>query len=239
MTTHAVDNSSKIDNCSKETNGIPRKISQMEPWIGEEEKNAVMRYLDSGGWLTEFGQTRNFEQMIADYVGSKYAIAVNNGTVSLTVAAMSLGIGHDDEVIVPDFTMIASPNSIVLAGAKPVFVDISRENLCMDLDLLENAISPKTKAIMFVSMNGRYTDMKRLKSIADNHNLFVIEDAAQSLGSKCGGKSLGTYGDIGSYSFSSPKIITTGQGGVLVMDDDNFCRRIKMIKDFGVSERRR
>jgi len=211
------------------------RINQMEPWIGEEEKLAMIEYLDSGGWLTEFKRTREFEQVIADYVGSKYAIAVSNGTVSLTVAAMALGIGRDDEVIIPDYTMIASANSIVLAGATPVFIDIDRENLCLDLKLLEEAFTPKTKAVMFVSMNGRYTDMKKLLSIVNRYNLFLIEDAAQSLGSKCQGKHLGTFGDVGSFSFSSPKIITTGQGGVLVTDDDQLYNRIKMIKDFGRS----
>jgi len=207
----------------------------MEPWIGEEEKLAMIEYLDSGGWLTEFKRTREFEQMIAEYVGSKYAVAVNNGTVSLTMAAMALGIGRDDEIIVPDYTMIASTNSIVLAGAKPVLIDIDRENLCLDLDLLDETITPKTKAVMFVSVNGRYTDMKKLLSIVDRYNLFLIEDAAQSLGSKCRGKHLGTFGDVGSFSFSSPKIITTGQGGVLVTDDDQLYSRMKMIKDFGRS----
>lgn len=207
----------------------------MEPWIGEEEKLAIIEYLDSGGWLTEFKRTREFEQMIAEYVGSKYAAAVNNGTVSLTVAAMALGIGRDDEVIIPDYTMIASANSIVLAGAKPVFIDIDRKNLCLDLELLEEAITSKTKAVMFVSMDGRYTDMKKLLSIIDRYNLFLIEDAAQSLGSKCQGKHLGTFGDVGSFSFSPPKIITTGQGGVLVTEDDQLHSRMKMIKDFGRS----
>jgi len=207
----------------------------MEPWIGEEEKLAIIEYLDSGGWLTEFKRTQEFEQMIAEYVGSKYAVAVNNGTVSLTVAAMALGIGRDDEVIIPDYTMIASANSIVLAGAKPVFIDIDRKNLCLDLELLEEAITSKTKAVMFVSINGRYTDMKKLLSIIDRYNLFLIEDAAQSLGSKCQGKHLGTFGDVGSFSFSSPKIITTGQGGVLVTEDDQLYSRMKMIKDFGRS----
>jgi perosamine synthetase len=207
----------------------------MEPWIGEEEKLAIIEYLNSGGWLTEFKRTQEFEQMIAEYVGSKYAVAVTNGTVSLTVAAMALGIGRDDEVIIPDNTMIGSANSIVLAGAKPVFIDIDRKNLCLDLELLEEAITTKTKAVMFVSMNGRCTDMKKLLSIVDRYNLFLIEDAAQSLGSKCQGKHLGTFGDVGSFSFSSPKIITTGQGGVLVTDDDQLSSRMKMIKDFGRS----
>ena len=227
----SIDKSSDLVNRSSQM----KKISQMEPWIGEEEKNAISAYMNSGGWLTEFDQTRKFEQLIADYVGSKYAVAVNNGTVSLTVAAMSLGVGIGDEVIVPDFTMIASPNSLILAGAKPVFVDISRKDLCLDLDKVESAITPKTKAIMFVSMNGRHTDMRRLQSIADRFNLLLIEDAAQSLGSKCCGKSLGTFGQVGSFSFSTPKIITTGQGGVLVTDSNNLYNRMRMIKDFGRS----
>ena len=108
-------------------NPAAKKINQMEPWFGEEEKAAMKKYLDTGSWLTEFDQTRIFEEMIANYVGSKYATAVNNGTLSLTVAAMALGIGHDDEVLIPDFTMIASPNSMLLVGAKPVFLDISRK----------------------------------------------------------------------------------------------------------------
>jgi len=211
------------------------RINQMEPWIGEEEKRAMMEYLDSGGWLTEFKRTREFEQSVANYVGSKYASAVNNGTVSLTIAAMALGIGRGDEVIVPDYTMIASANSMVLIGAEPVLVDIDRENLCLDLDLAEEAITPKTKAIMFVSINGRYVDMERLLSMAHRHNLFLIEDAAQSLGSRCQGKHLGTFGEVGSFSFSTPKIVTTGQGGVLVTDDEQLHRRISLIKDFGRS----
>jgi perosamine synthetase len=224
---------SNIHSSSPKQNGNFRKISQMEPWIGTEERDALVAYLNSGGWLTEFKQTRQFEQITAEYVGSKYALAVNNGTVSLTVAAMGLGIGQGDEVIVPDFTMIASANAVVMAGAKPVFIDISKDNLCLDLDLLEELISPKTKAIMFVSMNGRSVDVKKLLSIASSHNLMLIEDAAQSLGCKYKGKHLGSFGDVGSFSFSSPKIITTGQGGMLVTDNENLYKKMTKIKNFG------
>lgn len=209
------------------------RINQIEPWIGEEEKSAVIEYLDSGGWLTEFKYTREFEQMIADYVGSKYAAVVNNGTVSLTTALMALGIKDGDQVIVPDFTMIASANAVVLAGAEPVLVDINRSNLCLDTNLAEEAINSKTKAIMFVSLNGRCSDMKEILGLARTHNLFLIEDAAQSLGSRYKGKHLGTFGEIGSFSFSYPKIITTGQGGALVTDDKELYSRILKIKDFG------
>jgi perosamine synthetase len=210
-----------------------KKINQMEPWIGEEEKKALIEYLDSGGWLTEFKKTKEFEQMIADYIGSKYVSVVNNGTVSLAIAIMALGIGKDDEVIVPDYTMIASANAVVLAGATPVLVDIDPKNLCLDLNFTEKAITPKTKAIMLVTINGRYPEMEKFIELTKENHLFLIEDAAQSLGSRYKGKHLGTFGDIGSFSFSTPKIITTGQGGALVTDNEEFYQRILKIKDFG------
>jgi len=146
---------------------------------------------------------------------------------------MALDIKREDEVIVPDYTMIASANAIVLAGAKPVFVDIDPVNLCLDLDLTERVITPKTKAIMFVSLNGRCPDMERVAALARKYGLYLIEDAAQSLGSRYKGKHLGMFGDIGSFSFSSPKIITTGQGGALVTDNEELFDRISKIKDFG------
>lgn len=209
------------------------RINQMEPWIGEEEKRAVMEYLDSGGWLTEYKKTREFEQLIADYVGSKYVSVVNNGTVSLAIAIMALGIKNGEEVIVPDYTMIASANAVILAGAKPVLVDIDRTNLCLDLDLVVDAITSKTKAIILVTVNGRYPEMGKFVKFADDHNLYLIEDAAQSLGSRYNGKHLGTFCDVGSFSFSAPKVITTGQGGALVTDNEEFYHKILKIKDFG------
>lgn len=211
-----------------------KEIKQVEPWIGQEEKEAVAKYMESGGWLTEFDKTREFERLIADFVGSKYASVVNNGTVSLAIALMALGIRGDDEVIVPDYTQIASANSVILAGAKPVLVDIDASTFCLDLGLAEKAITPKTKAIMFVSLNGRCPDMAKVMTLASKHGLHLIEDAAASLGSTYQGKCLGTFGAIGSFSFSSPsKIITTGQGGALVTNDDNLYKEISSIKDFG------
>lgn len=210
-----------------------KRINQMEPWIGEEEKRALIEYLDSGGWLTEFKKTREFEQMIADYVGSKYVSVVNNGTVSLAIAIMAIGIKSGDEIIVPDYTMIASANAVILAGAKPVLVDIDCTNLCLDYDSVEEAITPRTKAIMLVTINGRYPAMEEFVELANNHGLFLIEDAAQSLGSRYKGKHLGTFGDVGSFSFSAPKIITTGQGGALVTDDEELYQKILKLKDFG------
>ena len=210
-----------------------KRINQMEPWIGEEEKHAVIEYLDGGGWLTEFQKTREFEQMIAEYVGTKHTSVVNNGTVSLIIALMALGIKSEDEIIVPDYTMIASANAVILAGAKPVLVDIDRENLCLDLDLVEEAITSKTKAIILVTINGRYPEMEKFVEFAHDNSLFLIEDAAQSLGSRYNEKHLGTFGNVGSFSFSAPKVITTGQGGALVTDNEEINQEILRIKDFG------
>ena len=187
----------------------------------------------SGGWLTEFQRTRDFEKAIADYVGSKYCSVVANGTVSLFAALKALGIGPGDEVIVPDYTMIASANAVVLAGATPIFVDVSLSNLCLDIELTEKAITSATKAIMLVSLNGRSPDMEAFVDLARRHHVALVEDAAQSLGSFHKGKHLGTFGQIGSFSFSAPKVITTGQGGALVTDDPELFERIRKIRDFG------
>jgi len=210
-----------------------KRINQMEPWIGEEEKRAMMEYLNSGGWLTEFKKTREFEKMISEYVGTKYASVVSNGTISLVIALMALGIGKGDEVIVPDYTMIASPNAVMLVGAEPVLVDIERNSLCLDLDLVKKAVSSNTKAIMLVTVNGRYPEMEKFIKFARDNKLYLIEDAAQSLGSRYKGKHLGTFGDVGCFSFSAQKVITTGQGGALVTDNEELFKKISMIKDFG------
>jgi perosamine synthetase len=210
-----------------------KTILQMEPRIGKEEIKAVNAYLKSGSWLTEFQKTREFEDLIAKYVGSNYASVVNNGTVSLFIALVALEIGKGDEVLVPDFTMIASANTVILAGAKAVLVDIEETTGCIDLKKAEQAVTKKTKALMYVSLNGRSGNMDDVLRFCKKHKLQFIEDSAQSLGSTWYGKHLGTFGKIGSFSFSSQKIVTTGQGGALVTDDEKLFDRIKKIKDFG------
>lgn len=204
----------------------------MEPWYGAEEKKAIMEYLDSGGWLMEFKKTRELEKMICDFTGAKYCSVVANGTVSLFIALKAIGIERDDEVIVPDYTMIATPNAVVLAGAKPVFADVD-DSLCLDVKKVEEAISPRTKAVMHVSINGRAGQLKELKALCEKRGLVLLEDAAQSLGSFYHGQHVGTYGKIGSFSFSVPKIITMGQGGALITDDEDLYKKICKLKDFG------
>lgn len=205
----------------------------MEPWIGKEEQAAVAEYLNSGAWLTEYKKTQEFERAISSFTGAKYASVVSNGTVSLFIALMALGIGKGDEIIVPDFTMIATANAVLLAGAKPILADIDPNTLCLDLFKAKNALTKNTRAIMYVSLNGRSSDMEEVVLFCKKYNLYLIEDAAQALGSRWNGKHLGTFGNIGSFSFSSPKVITTGQGGALVTDDSSLMDKIRKIKDFG------
>ena len=213
-------------------------IPQMEPWFGKEERIALNNYMKEGGWITEFKKTQEFEKMICDYTGSKYCFAVNNGTISLTLGALACGIKAGDEVIVPNYTMIATPNSVKLFGAVPVFVDVEQETLCMDFCKLKNAITSKTKAVMFVSANGRYPmiEIEDYIQFASENNLVLIEDSAQSLGSfYTNGKHIGTLGSIGSFSFSAPKIISTGQGGAIITNDDTIAEKLIRLKDFGRS----
>lgn len=209
-------------------------ICQMKPSFDEKEANALNEYMQSGGWVTEFRKTREFESLIADYTGAKYCSIICNGTLSLTAALIACGVGVGDEVIVPDFTMVATANAAELIGAKTVFVDIDMIDLCLDFEKMKLAVTPKTKAIMLVSINGRYPKkMEKFVSFCKEKNIYLIEDAAQSLGSFYNGKHLGTFGDIGSFSFSAPKIITTGQGGALITDNEELYNKIVQIRDFG------
>ncbi len=211
-------------------------IPQMEPWFGDEEADAVAAYMRSGGWITEFQQTRAFEQAIAAYTGAKHCIVTNNGTISLTLAALALDIGAGDEVITPNYTMIATPNSAHMIGAKPVFVDVEAETLCMSLDAARAAITPRTKALMLVAANGRYpkAGIEAFEALCTERRIALIEDSAQALGSYYpDGRHVGRAGRIGSFSFSMPKVISTGQGGALITDDDALAARLRKLKDFG------
>ncbi|MBD5448794.1 MAG: DegT/DnrJ/EryC1/StrS family aminotransferase [Lachnospiraceae bacterium] len=209
-------------------------ISQMEPSFDDCERNALNEYMLAGGWVTEFKKTREFENAIAEYTGASFCSVVSNGTVALSIALMACGVTVGDEVIVPDYTMVATPNAAELIGAKAVFVDIDIRNLCMDFDRMKEAVTEKTKAVILVSINGRYpASIEQFVDFCKEKNIYLIEDAAQSLGSFYYGKHVGRYGDIGSFSFSAPKIITTGQGGALITDNEELYINIKRIRDFG------
>ena len=200
--------------------------------MDQSEKKELLSVIDSG-WFTEASKTKKFEKMFAKFTGSRFACAVTSGTAGLYLGLNALGIKNNDEVIVPDFTFIASPNSIQANNAKPVLVDIASNTLNLDTKLIEKRITRKTKAIMAVNFNGRTANMKNLKEIAKKYNLKLIEDAAHSLGSYYGKKHQGNSSDIGVFSFSTPKIITTGQGGMIITNDRNLYERCMELKDFG------
>lgn len=211
-------------------------IPQMQPWFGKEEKRALSSYMDEGAWITENKKTSLFEERIAKFTKAKHCIVTNNGTVALTVSAIACGIGPGDEVIVPNYTMIATPNSIKILGAKPIFCDVEPETLCLDIKHLDRKITSSTKAIIFVSANGRYprSGINKFINFAKKNGLFLIEDAAQSMGSFYpDGRHIGMAGNIGTFSFSAPKIISTGQGGAIVTNNDELAAKIRRLKDFG------
>ena len=195
----------------------------------KKELNSVI----ASGWFTEAAKTRQFEKMVADFVGVKYACAVTSGTAALYVGLKALGIGRGDEVIVPDLTFVASPNAIEAVGAKPILVDIEQDSLNIDLKKIKQSITKRTRAIMPVDFNGRAVDIKNITELANQHNLSLIEDAAHGLGCFYGKKHVGTMSDIGIFSFSTPKIITTGQGGMIVTNDKKLYEKCKAVKDFG------
>lgn len=208
-------------------------FNQYEPLIDSDTRNAVIDYINSGGWITEHKKTTEFENPIAEYVGVKHCVVVDNATNALFLSLKAFGIGRGDEVIVPDLTMVATANAVVLAGAKPIFVDIDQQNLCLSVDKIEQYVTKKTKAIIYVSLNGRTHLPKYVKHVAESLGLHLIEDAAQSLGSRWKCKPLGTTGEIGVFSFSVPKIITTGGGGAIVTDNDELAQKIRLMKNFG------
>jgi perosamine synthetase len=209
-----------------------KKIQQFEPQLGEEEKKELMEVIDSG-WFTEAKKTTEFEKSFANFVGRKYAVATTSGTIALFIAIKALDVKYNDKVIVPDLTFVASPNSVELAGGAVTLVDINKNDLCLDVNKTKNSIQKNTKGIMAVDFNGRATDLLTIKEFAEKNDLFVIEDACHTIGSYYNGKHMGFYSDVGIFSLATPKIITTGQGGLLVTDNDELYEKFRMIKDFG------
>ncbi len=207
-------------------------IPQIEPWIDEEEMKELAEVIKST-WITENRKTEEFENRIKKLTGAKYALAFCNGTVALYAAQKALGIGAGDEVIVPDFTFIATSNSAIMAGATPIMVDVDKKTFNMDAAKIEAAITPRTKAIMPVHIYAQAADMEAMMKVARKNNLRVIEDAAQGIGVYFEGKHTGTFGDIGMLSFYGNKTITTGEGGVLVTNDDELFKKCWQLKNHG------
>lgn len=210
-----------------------------KPDIGLLEKEFVVDAIDSS-WISSLGKyITRFESEFAEYCETKYAVAVSNGTVAIHLALVALGIKPGDEVIVPNFSFIATANTVLHAGAVPIFVDIDPYNLCMNPDKIEEAITDKTKAIIPVHIYGHPADMVMIKQIALKNNLFVIEDAAEAHGATINGKPVGGWSDCATFSFYGNKNITTGEGGMITTDSFELAEKLKLLRDHGMSKEKR
>ncbi len=215
-----------------------REIPVYKPSLTGNEKRYVDECIETG-WISAKGRfVPEFESRFAESVGVEHATSVCNGTVALHLALVALGIGPGDEVIVPTLTYIASVNAITYTGATPVFVDSLPDTWQMDPQDVKRRITPRTKAIMAVHLYGHPCDMEALVRIADDNGLFLIEDAAEAFGSKCGERHAGSFGDISCFSFYGNKTITTGEGGMVVTDDDTLYDRSLHFKGQGLAKHR-
>ena len=209
------------------------------PWpsFSEEEANAVRDVLLSNKVNYWTGtHCREFEKEFATYADSKFAVALANGTLALDLALNALGVGNDDEVIVTPRTFIASISTVVNAGAKPVFADVDIESQNIEAHTIEPVITSKTKAIIVVHLAGRPAEMDAIMALAEKHNLYVIEDCAQAHGAQYKGRSVGSIGHIGAWSFCQDKIMTTGgEGGMVTTNDEALWRKMWSFKDHGKS----
>jgi perosamine synthetase len=208
-------------------------IPLMLPDIRDEDIEAMTRVLKSG-MLIQGPRVAELESIIANYLGSKYAIIVSNGTTSLYLALKALEIGTGDEVIVPAFSFMATANVVEHVGAKPVFVDISKDTYNIDVDIVEQAITSKTKAIIPVHEFGLACDIKKICALAKKSNLLVVEDAACALGATEDDRFVGTFGNLGCFSFHPRKAITSGEGGVLVTDNDELALKLRTLRNHGI-----
>lgn len=215
------------------------RIAIAEPVFNGNEKKYLMECIDTG-WVSANGRFVNeFQKKFAEYCGSKYAIACANGTVTLMLIMKALNIGPGDEVIMPTLTYVATANAVASCGATPVFVDSDPDTWNVSPEAIEAAITHNTKAIIPVHLYGLSCDMTAIMDISTRYGIPVIEDAAEAHGAEWGGKRVGSIGKIGSFSFFGNKIITCGEGGMIVTDDDDLYRRMNLLRAQGMDSKKR
>jgi perosamine synthetase len=207
-------------------------IVQIEPWVDGSELRELTRVIDST-FLVEHELTREFESMTAQLTGAKHAVAVCNGTMALFTCLKAMGIGPGDEVIVPNFTFIASANSVILAGGVPVLCEVREDTFCIDLTRAEELVTSRTRAIMPVHLYGQSADMPEVMAFAQRHGLQVLEDAAEGIGVRFKGRHVGTFGDMGILSYYGNKTVTCGEGGIVLTNDDALAKAAYRIKNYG------
>ncbi|KAA5533373.1 DegT/DnrJ/EryC1/StrS family aminotransferase [Taibaiella lutea] len=210
------------------------QVPLMKPWLDEEEWYAMKDVILSG-WVSQGPKVKEFEQKVAAYIGVKHAVAMNACTSAMHIAMKIAGVKYGDEVIVADSTCMANVNAINMAGAVPVFVDIDPDTYNIDPKLIEAKITSKTKVIMNIDQIGLSNDLDALKAICDKHNLTLLDDAATAFGGKYKGKFLGNHNVMATYSFHPRKMITTGEGGMLVTDNDDIAEQARILRATGAS----
>ncbi len=211
-------------------------IPWWHPVFGEKEARAVAEVLASG-FPNDGEVTERFAARIASIAGAAHGIGVSSGSAAIYCALVGCGVAPGDEVVVPDLTFIATANAVRLAGATPVLADVQRQDFSLDPGAVEAALSPRTTAIVTVHVNGRGGSIEEIASLADRHGLILVEDAAEALASRRRGRPLGSFGHAAAFSFAPTKIVTTGQGGVVVTDDPAVARRVRELKDQGRATR--
>lgn len=218
---------------------MPKLIPISAPSVTQKEIDFTLDAVRSG-WVSSLGEyITRFEEEFADFCGTSYALTTSNGTSALHLALVSAGIGEGDEVIIPDFTFVATANAVSYTGAKPVMVDIDPESLCMDPGRISEAVTAKTKAIMPVHIFGHPADMNSINVVAREHGLFVIEDAAEAHGAQIDNRKVGSLGDCAAFSFYGNKIITTGEGGMITTNDGEFYQKARQLRDHSMDKVKR
>jgi len=204
------------------------------PHYDQKEEQALKDVLESRlWWRTPGTKTLDFERAFASFHGARHGIAVTNGTAALEVTMAALGVTAGDEVILPNFTFVATASAVLFANALPVLVDVDPETYCIDPDLAEAAITPRTKAIIAVHMGGHPADLDRLTKIARRHKLALVEDSSHAHASEWRGQRIGTFGMAGTFSFQSSKLITAGEGGIIISNNDKFEKQARSVHDCG------
>jgi perosamine synthetase len=214
---------------------VKQEVPFFVPWITEGDKKAVLKVLASR-WLTGGPKAKEFEKLFASYTSAKYSVSVNSCTAALHLAMRALNIGPGDEVIVPVLTFAATANAALFVGAKPVFADVDEKTFNISLKQIEQKITKKTKAIIVVHYGGQPCDMKEIMAIAKDHDIEVVEDCAHALGALYKGKSAGTFGAVGCFSFYPTKIITTIEGGMATTQDKEIANKMLILKEHGMTK---
>jgi perosamine synthetase len=208
-------------------------IPVAKPYMNEVEAQAAYDAVMSG-WVTQGPRVQEFEEKFATYVGTKYAVAVSNCTTGLHLAMIVSGVSQGDEVICPSMSYIATANAIKYVGATPIFAEVN-EQYNLNIEDVENKITPKTKAILLVHQIGMPADIDAFQALAKKHNLLLIEDAACAIGSKYKGKKIGSHSDLVCFSFHPRKVITTGDGGMVTTNRQDYAERLKLLRQHGMS----